>query len=124
MSIKPLDLQVNMNSQVSLSQQEAERVASLNSQQKANNVKSQKAGNLVRESVTESKQSEDSADLDNNHNIYAEQVTVQEAGQREQTYISTQQEKPQSKQTKRQNKEQTDPLAGRPQHSNSIDFLA
>ena len=107
MSIKPLDLQVNMNSQVSLSQQEAERVASLNSQQKANNVKS-----------------EDSADLDNNHNIYAEQVTVQEAGQREQTYISTQQEKPQSKQTKRQNTEQTDPLAGRPQHSNSIDFLA
>ena len=124
MSIKPLDLQVNMNSQVSLSQQEAERVASLNSQQKTNNVKSQKAGNLVRESVTESKQSEGSADLDNDHNIYAEQITVQEAGQREQTYISTQQEKPQSKQRKRQNTEQTDPLAGRPQRSNSIDFLA
>ena len=124
MSIKPLDLQVNMNSQVSLSQQEAERVASLNSQQKTNNVKSQKAGNLVRESVTESKQSEDSADLDNDYNIYAEQVTVQEAGQREQTYISTEQEKPQSKQRKRQNTEQTDSLAGRPLRSNSIDFLA
>lgn len=91
MSIKPLDLQINMNSQVSLSQQEAKRVASLNSQQKTNNVKSQKAGNLVRESVTESKKSEDSTGLDNGHNIYAEQ---------------------------------TDRLAGRPQHSNSIDFLA
>ena len=96
MSIKPLDLQVNMNSQVSLSQQEAQRVASLNSQQKTNNVKSQKAGNLVRESVTES----------------------------EQTYISTQQEKPQSKQRKIQNTEQTDSLASRPPRSNSIDFLA
>ena len=124
MPIKPLDLQVNMNSQVSLSQQEAEKVASLNSQQKTNNVRSQKAGNLVRESVTESKQSEDSAGLDNDHNTYAEQVTVQKAGQREQTYISTQQEKPQPKRRKIQNTEKTGPVASRPQHSNSIDLLA
>ena len=120
MSIKPLDLQVNMNSQVNLSQQEAKRVASLNNQQKINNVKSQKAGNLVRESVTESKQSEDSANLDNDHNLYAEQVTVQEASHREQTYTRAGQEKLRAS----QNTEKTDPIAGRPPRSNSIDLLA
>lgn len=121
MPIKPLDLQVNMNSQVSLSQQEAERVASLNSQQKTNNVRSQKAGNLVRESVTESEQSEDSADLDNDHNTYAEQVTVQKSGQREQTSTPAEQEEPRAG---RQNTEKTDQLAGTPPRSNLIDFLA
>ena len=123
MSIKPLDLQVNMNSQVNLSQQEAERVASLNSQQRTNDAQSQKDGSLVRESVTEAEQSEDSTDLDNDH-TYAEQVTVQEDGRNNQSYNNTDQEVSKSPRKQPEVNEKKDPFAGRPPHSGSIDFLA